>query len=192
MALAQAANLESSGGGATEIVLSDAEFSRICELVREHSGIALRDAKRQMVYGRLVRRLRALRLAELCRVCAAARARRACSSCRNSPTPSRPISPSFFRESHHFDYLAEQLLPEIVPAARARVGCASGRVPARPAKSPTASPWSAGEARSAVRHRCQDPGDRPRLERARHGAGRCLSGRAAAADGAVPGEGVLP
>ena len=39
--------------------LSDAQFNRIRQLVREHTGIALSDAKRQLVYGRLARRLRA-------------------------------------------------------------------------------------------------------------------------------------
>ena len=42
--------------------LTDAEFNRIRELVREHTGIALSEAKRQLVYGRLARRLRALKL----------------------------------------------------------------------------------------------------------------------------------
>jgi chemotaxis protein methyltransferase CheR len=118
MALAQAANLEFGGGGTNEIVLSDAEFRRICELVREHSGIALSDAKRQMVYGRLVRRLRALRLssfAEYVRLLE-----------RGEPLELQEFTnaittnlTSFFRESHHFDYLADQLLPAIAPAARA-------------------------------------------------------------------------
>jgi len=118
MAQAQAANLELGGGGTNDIVLSDAEFSRICELVREHSGIALSDAKRQMVYGRLVRRLRALRLpsfAEYLRLLE-----------RGDPVELEEFTnaittnlTSFFRESHHFDYLSQQLLPAIAPAARA-------------------------------------------------------------------------
>jgi chemotaxis protein methyltransferase CheR len=118
MALAQAANLELSGGGTTEIVLSDAEFSRICELVREHSGIALSDAKRQMVYGRLVRRLRALRLPSFAEYVQLLE--------RGEPLELQEFTnaittnlTAFFRESHHFDYLSEQLLPEIAPAARA-------------------------------------------------------------------------
>ena len=50
-----------SVGGPSEFVLSDQEFTRIRELVREHTGIALSEAKRQLVYGRLVRRLRCSR-----------------------------------------------------------------------------------------------------------------------------------
>src|ERR1035441_125415 len=58
-----AATLNVTTAGTNDFVLTDADFNRIRELVREHTGIALSEAKRQMVYGRLARRLRALRLA---------------------------------------------------------------------------------------------------------------------------------
>jgi len=45
-----------------DFTLSQPEFDRLRELVREHTGIALSDAKRQLVYGRLARRLRALKM----------------------------------------------------------------------------------------------------------------------------------
>jgi chemotaxis protein methyltransferase CheR len=116
--MAQAAILDTSGGGTGEFVLSDAEFSRICELVREHSGIALGDAKRQMVYGRLVRRLRALRLPSFAEYLLLLE--------RGEPLELQEFTnaittnlTSFFRESHHFEYLADKLLPAIAPAARA-------------------------------------------------------------------------
>ena len=118
MAPAQAANLESGGGGTHEIVLTDGEFCRICQLVREHSGISLSDAKRQMVYGRLVRRLRALRLpnfAEYLQLLERGEPREL-QEFTNAITTNLT---SFFRESHHFEYLADELLPAIAPAARA-------------------------------------------------------------------------
>ena len=135
MAQAQAANLELGGGGTNEIVLSDAEFGRICELVREHSGIALSDAKRQMVYGRLVRRLRALRLSSFADYLQLLE--------RGEPVELQEFTnaittnlTSFFRESHHFDYLAQQLLPAMAarePAAgRLRIwscACSTGEEP---------------------------------------------------------------
>ena len=49
---------------ASDFKLSDAEFDRIRVLVREHTGISLSEAKRQLVYGRLSRRLRALKLTD--------------------------------------------------------------------------------------------------------------------------------
>jgi chemotaxis protein methyltransferase CheR len=135
MASAQAAKLESDGAGTHEFVLSDTEFSRICQLVREHSGIALSDSKRQMVYGRLVRRLRALRLpgfAEYLRLLE-------CGEPLELEKFTNAITTnltSFFRESHHFDYLSEELLPVIAPAARASArlriwssACSTGEEP---------------------------------------------------------------
>jgi chemotaxis protein methyltransferase CheR len=54
--------LELAMPGVSDYVLTDAQFNRIRQLVREHTGISLSEAKRQLVYGRLSRRLRALKL----------------------------------------------------------------------------------------------------------------------------------
>jgi len=171
-------------------VLSDAEFRRICELVREHSGIALSDAKRQMVYGRLVRRLRALRLssfAEYVRLLE-----------RGEPLELEEFTnaittnlTSFFRESitsSTWRPAAAAIAPAVRASGRLRIwssACSTG-------KSPTALPWSCVRSRIFSAYRRQDPGDRPRLESARHGGRRCVSGGAAAADGAIAREGILP
>ena len=45
-----------------EYELSDDDFQRIRRLVRERLGISLAESKRELVYGRLSRRLRALKL----------------------------------------------------------------------------------------------------------------------------------
>ena len=105
-------------GGPTEFVLSDADFRRICALVREQSGIALTDAKRQMVYGRLVRRLRALKLpgfAEYVQLLERGE-QRELEEFTNAITTNLT---SFFRENHHFEYLANELLPAIAERVRA-------------------------------------------------------------------------
>ena len=112
----QAATLNVTTAGTNDFVLTDADFNRIRELVREHTGIALSAAKRQMVYGRLARRLRALRLASFADYVEFLE--------RAEPLELQEFTnaittnlTSFFRESHHFDYLAEHVLPHI--AARA-------------------------------------------------------------------------
>jgi chemotaxis protein methyltransferase CheR len=118
----RAVEMTAGEDGAAEFVLSDADFSRICALVREQSGIALTEAKRQMVYGRLVRRLRALDLSgfgeyvQLLERGDQVELQQFTNAITTNLT-------SFFREIHHFDYLADQLLPTI--AARVR---ASGRL----------------------------------------------------------------
>ena len=93
--------------------LTDAEFNRIRELVREHTGISLSDAKRQLVYGRLARRLRALQLSDFGAYIKLLE--------RGEPAELEEFTnavttnlTSFFRESHHFDYLAGEALPAIV------------------------------------------------------------------------------
>ena len=44
--------------GGRDLVLTDADFNRICQLIYERAGIVLADNKREMVYSRLAKRLR--------------------------------------------------------------------------------------------------------------------------------------
>jgi chemotaxis protein methyltransferase CheR len=114
----RASNLTAIDHGSSEFVLTDAEFSRICQIVREQSGIALTDAKRQMVYGRLVRRLRALRLPSFAQYLQLLEAGEPLELQEFTNAITTNLT-SFFREMHHFEYLGEQLLPEIAERVRA-------------------------------------------------------------------------
>jgi chemotaxis protein methyltransferase CheR len=106
--------------------LSQAEFDRLRELVREHTGIALSEAKRQLVYGRLARRLRALQLEsfgdyiELLDSGDATEIEEFVNAVTTNLT-------SFFREPHHFEYLAREALPAITARSdgthRLRIWC---------------------------------------------------------------------
>jgi chemotaxis protein methyltransferase CheR len=91
--------------------LSDAEFDRIRELVREHTGISLSEAKRQLVYGRLARRLRALKLGSFSEYIKVLEQgdEVELEEFINAVTTNLT---SFFREPHHFDYLGSEMLPE--------------------------------------------------------------------------------
>ena len=112
--------------GLADFELTDAQFHRIRALVREHTGISLSDAKRQLVYGRLSRRLRALKLdsfgdyLELLERGVATELEEFTNAITTNLT-------SFFREPHHFEYLASDVLPQIVArddgARRARIWC---------------------------------------------------------------------
>ena len=99
--------------------LSDAEFDRIRELVREHTGIALADSKRQLVYGRLARRLRALKLSTFGEyIQLLERGEQGeIEEFTNAVTTNLT---SFFREPHHFEYLAQTTLPEAVARGAAQ------------------------------------------------------------------------
>jgi len=112
--------------GAADFELTDAQFHRIRALVREHTGISLSDAKRQLVYGRLSRRLRALKLdsfgeyLELLDSGGAAELEEFTNAITTNLT-------SFFREPHHFEYLGSDVLPQIIArdtgARRGRIWC---------------------------------------------------------------------
>ena len=90
-------------------VFEDRDFRRVCKLIHAHAGIQLSAHKRDMVYGRLVRRLRALGLErfddylDLVESDPDAEAQAFVNALTTNLT-------SFFREGHHFGALAEQLL----------------------------------------------------------------------------------
>src|SRR6204780_3561306 len=118
-----------------EYELSDHDFQRIRRLVRERLGISLAESKRELVYGRLSRRLRALKLrdfsAYLQRVESddADELQHFCNAITTHLT-------SFFREEHHFEFLAGQLLPALERSnAKTRrmrfwsAGCSTGEEP---------------------------------------------------------------
>jgi chemotaxis protein methyltransferase CheR len=117
---------------AREFVFGNEDFEALRQLVKQLTGINLSDQKRELVYGRLARRLRALHLrtfAEYRDVLAGDGGREIGEFC-NAITTNLT---SFFRESHHFDYLREQVL-QVLAANRAgsrrvriwSAGCSTG------------------------------------------------------------------
>jgi chemotaxis protein methyltransferase CheR len=118
-----------------EYEFSDGDFQRVRRMVYENTGISLSNSKRQLVYGRLSRRLRALQLQafgnylqriedgdkeELVQFC-------------NAITTNLT---SFFRETHHFEFLADHVLPRLEEqnrdSRRIRIwsaGCSTGEEP---------------------------------------------------------------
>lgn len=129
-----------SAGAATknEFVLSDSEFDALRALVKDISGISLSDAKRQLVYGRLSRRLRTLDLpgfSDYYDMLAAPEGKAELVEFVNALTTNLT---AFFRENHHFDYLRDHfLLPRAADATasrRIRIWCA--------AASTGEEPWS--------------------------------------------------
>ncbi|WP_434031265.1 CheR family methyltransferase [[Pseudomonas] boreopolis] len=93
-----------------EFEFADRDFRRVCDLIHQRAGIALAPAKRDMVYGRLSRRLRALGLRSfrdyLDRLEASGEGDEEWQSFTNALTTNLT---SFFREPHHFDKLHEEL-----------------------------------------------------------------------------------
>jgi chemotaxis protein methyltransferase CheR len=108
-----------------EFELTQSQFQRIRELVRTHTGIALSDHKFQLVHGRLARRLRALRLdnfGDYIKILEGGGPE--IEEFTNAVTTNLT---SFFREPHHFDHMAREMLPALAarPATsrRLRIWC---------------------------------------------------------------------
>jgi len=115
-----------------EFTFTDDNFNHIREIVTDHSGIVLSDAKRDMVYSRLVRRLRKLAIRDFDQYCTLLEDQNHEEFTHFINAITTNLT-SFFRENHHFEMLAESILPEIMQRNRARktlrvwsAGCSTG------------------------------------------------------------------
>jgi chemotaxis protein methyltransferase CheR len=121
--------------GTREFAFSDEDFTALRALVHRMTGISLSETKRNLVYGRLSRRLRILRLDSF------AQYRKLLES---EPDGQEMVEfcnaittnlTSFFREAHHFEYLRQQILAPLAearPGHRLRIwsaGCSTGEEP---------------------------------------------------------------
>jgi len=100
-----------------EFQFTGEDFEALRSLVKEMTGINLADSKRELVYGRVSRRLRALGLSsfgayrEILESGDGTELVAFCNALTTNLT-------AFFRESHHFDYLRDEFLTPRRAAAR--------------------------------------------------------------------------
>jgi chemotaxis protein methyltransferase CheR len=105
MSLPHTANVAAAADRAFSF--DERDFRRVCRLIQQHAGIQLSPHKRDMVYGRLVRRLRALSLERFGDYLDLVESGPdEVQSFVNALTTNLT---SFFREDYHFGALAEQL-----------------------------------------------------------------------------------
>jgi len=90
--------------------LSNADFTFICQFVYETTGIVLNDNKREMVYRRLTRIVRERKLDSFSDYCQLLKHQGAQEKDYFINAITTNLT-SFFRENHHFDYLAKDELP---------------------------------------------------------------------------------
>ncbi len=119
-----------------EYPFSRDDFQKIATLLREHSGIALAEAKATLVYSRLAKRLRSLGLdsfKEYVRLVSAPGGEKERSLMLAALTTNVT---RFFREPHHFEHFAESVLKPMLSSVRAgarlRVwssACSTGQEP---------------------------------------------------------------
>jgi len=108
------------------VALQDEEFRLFRELIHRHAGIALTEAKRELVKARLAKRLRLHDLDTYQSYFDLVEREG-----ENGPELRELINcittnqTDFFRESHHFDFVAKELLPSHIDRVR------KGKAPAR-------------------------------------------------------------
>ncbi|WP_200881840.1 CheR family methyltransferase [Nitrincola sp. A-D6] len=90
-----------------EFVFRNEDFERIRDLIRERVGISLTDKKRDLVYSRIARRLRALGLSEFSGYLDFLEQHE--DEAQDFINALTTNLTSFFRESHHFDYLSQAM-----------------------------------------------------------------------------------
>ncbi|MCB1774114.1 MAG: protein-glutamate O-methyltransferase [Gammaproteobacteria bacterium] len=121
---------------AREYQFTRRDFDYLRRVSNQHTGIVVTDDKFDMFYSRLARRVRALGLKSFADYC----------DYLEAPTNAGEITElvnavttnltSFFRENHHFEFLAKKALPEAVARNRATrklriwsAGCSTGEEP---------------------------------------------------------------
>jgi chemotaxis protein methyltransferase CheR len=126
---------KSPSSASLDLQLGEQEFNFIRTVVEKNAGIVLGSNKRQLVQGRLARRIRELGLSSVAEYCEIIR----------NGGPEELVSlinaittnvTSFFRENHHFEALSAVMLPEAMGrnerTRRLRIwsaGCSSGEEP---------------------------------------------------------------
>ncbi len=122
-------------GSVAEAVLDDADFCAIAAMVRGIAGIVLGPTKRELVFGRLNRRLRALGLRDFSAYRALVEGPDGEDERGEMINALTTNLTSFFREPHHFDFLARTVFPDrLRPGADRRLriwssACSSGEEP---------------------------------------------------------------
>lgn len=101
-----------------EFHFTDSDFKFVAKMVKDRSGIVLADNKHNMVYGRLARRLREVGLTtfkDYCDFLASPKGDDELMAFINAMTTNLT---KFFRENHHFEHLADTVLPAKIQKAK--------------------------------------------------------------------------
>jgi chemotaxis protein methyltransferase CheR len=117
--------------------LHDGDFRKIVRMVMDTAGIVLSERKRPFIHSRLGRRLRALGMTDFKEYCLLLEAPDGDEERLNLINAITTNHTAFFREQHHFAYLAKTILPQLAgpqgdTPGRLRIwsaGCSSGEEP---------------------------------------------------------------
>lgn len=120
---------------ARDFSYSDDDFELIRSLLFQHAGISLAPVKKDMVYSRLVRRLRHLEMDSFAAYCQRLQDGDEAEFVEFVNALTTNLT-AFFRENHHFEFLANTVLPELLAARQGQrririwsAGCSTGEEP---------------------------------------------------------------
>lgn len=120
----------------TGFAFSDQDFAVIARCAHEDFGLHLTEAKKDLVYSRLTKRLRQLGMNDFSDYCRRIQGDDSGPERMQMLTALTTNVTHFFREMHHFDTLRETVLPPLVRAARTgrrvrlwSAGCSAGQEP---------------------------------------------------------------
>lgn len=119
-----------------EFTFTAEDFRNIAAMLHADAGIALVEAKANLVYSRLAKRLRKLGIGSFKAYCALVASPAGAEERQNMLAALTTNVTRFFREEHHFAHLKTKVLPNLIArvrqGGRARIwsaGCSSGQEP---------------------------------------------------------------
>lgn len=120
-----------------EFLFTDEDFNYLSQLAAAQAGINLTTDKKELLYGRVAKRLRLLKLDNFKDYCSLLKQDNNEESSHFINSITTNVT-SFFRENHHFEYLADKVIPDIIrersntSRPRLRIwsaGCSTGKEP---------------------------------------------------------------
>lgn len=119
-----------------EFLFTFDDFRQIAVMLHSDAGIALPESKATLVYSRLAKRLRSIGLRNFRDYCQIVQSHEGVDERKRMLAALTTNVTRFFREPHHFDHLAERVLPDLLKAARSgdrvriwSAGCSNGPEP---------------------------------------------------------------
>lgn len=118
----------------TEYSFTLKDLHLISDIMKNDTGIVLTEAKANLVYSRLAKRIRKLGLSGFSDYCALIKTSEGAQERKQMMAALTTNVTSFFREPHHFEHLRTKILPDLVRRAKAgekirmwSAACSSGQ-----------------------------------------------------------------
>jgi chemotaxis protein methyltransferase CheR len=102
----------------SDVVLSESDFREIAQIAHAKYGLDLPLSKKALVYSRLSKRIRVLELDNFAAYCALLQGTNGQTEHAHFLSALTTNVTHFFREAHHFTFLREKLMPDLIKKAQ--------------------------------------------------------------------------